>query len=116
MLGVHVGNGRTVKDQWRYNALGRELGEGLNTKAFIAANAESVAFIQLNQRLLACVFAYPRCSWERFAGFLESNLFTVTIRVLGAPKTGNCLQFFYNEILLILDSLRFYPVSKNRKD
>ena len=58
---VHVWNRRTINNQWRYNVLGGEVGGRLNTRAFIAANAGSVAIIQLHRKLLASVCArlYP---------------------------------------------------------
>jgi len=89
---------------------------GQNTRAFIIVNAGRVAILQNNRKLRNCVCARPYRSWDSRASIFESSLFAVTFPVLGAPKTGNCSQFFDNEILLIHDPSWFSPASKNRKD
>ena len=112
---VHVWNRRTINNQWRYNVLGGEVGGRLNPRAFIAANAGSVAIIQFHRKLLASVCARLYPSRGRGACVFESSLFAVTFSDLDAPKICSCLQFFDNVILLIPDSSWFSPVSKNRK-
>jgi hypothetical protein len=98
---VHDWNSRTINNQWRYNVLGRKLGERLNTRTFNTAIAGSVAIIQLHRRLPARVCARLRPSWESYASVFESNRFAVAFSDLDTPKICSCLQFFDNKILLI---------------